>query len=61
MIVGAVTVIVWKNLSGGIFELYEILPGCILATIAILVFSKTQKVSPEAIKAFDDSWVELKK
>ena len=61
MIVGAITVIVWKNLSGGIFELYEILPGCILATIAILVFSKTQKVSPEAIKAFDDSWVELKK
>ncbi len=27
MLVGAVTVFLWRNASGGIFELYEILPG----------------------------------
>ena len=26
MVVGAVTVVVWSNLSGGLFELYEIVP-----------------------------------
>jgi sodium/proline symporter len=39
MITGAVTVIVWKQLSGGLFDVYELLPGFIFATIAILIFS----------------------
>ena len=39
MIVGAVTVIVWKQLTGGLFDVYEILPGFILAGAAILVVS----------------------
>ncbi len=39
MIVGALTVIVWKHLSGGLFDLYEILPGFILCTITIIVVS----------------------
>ncbi|MEO4049243.1 sodium/proline symporter PutP [Pseudomonas sp. CAU 1711] len=38
MIVGAVTVVVWKNWIG--LGLYEIIPGFILATLAILVFSR---------------------
>jgi len=59
MIVGALTVIIWKNLSGGIFELYEILPGCILATIAILVASKTQKTSDKAKQVFDQAWTNM--
>jgi sodium/proline symporter len=38
MIAGAVTVIVWKQLSGGLFDVYEILPGFIAgATAAVLV------------------------
>jgi sodium/proline symporter len=40
LIVGAVTVVVWKQLSGGIFEVYEILPGFILSTIAVVVVSR---------------------
>ena len=40
MIVGSFTVIVYKQLEGGIFDLYELLPGFITAWIAILVFSK---------------------
>jgi len=39
LLAGGITVIVWKNLSGGIFDLYEIVPGFILGLIAIVVFS----------------------
>lgn len=43
MVVGALTVIVWKNLSGGLFDLYEILPGFIFCTIAVIVVSLVDK------------------
>lgn len=36
LIVGAATVVVWKQLEGGIFDLYEILPGFVLCTIAVV-------------------------
>ena len=39
MIVGAVTVIVWKQLSGGLFDVYELLPGFIFATAAVVAGS----------------------
>lgn len=39
IIVGAITVVIWKQLSGGVFDLYEIVPGFILATMAIVVVS----------------------
>ncbi len=38
MVVGAVTVVVWKNWIG--MGLYEIIPGFILATLAIVLFSR---------------------
>jgi len=53
MITGAVTVVVWKQLTvaGMIpFELYEIVPGFILATIAIVVFSLTGNEPRKIIK-----------
>ena len=40
IVVGGVSVVVWKQLSGGIFELYEIVPGVLLATIAIWAVSR---------------------
>ncbi|MDB2562871.1 sodium/proline symporter PutP [Sulfurimonas sp.] len=40
MVVGAITVIVWKELEGGVFDVFELLPGFIFSWIAILVFSK---------------------
>ena len=53
MLTGAVTVIVWKQLSGGLFDLYELLPGFIFAWIAIIVFSQFGKQSTEEMhKAF---------
>ena len=40
MISGSLTVIIYKQLEGGIFDLYELLPGFIIAWIAIVLFSK---------------------
>ena len=39
MVVGALTVIIWKELSGGVFDVYELLPGFIFATMAIVIIS----------------------
>lgn len=39
MVAGGVTVLVWKQLDGGWFEVYEILPGVILASLAAVAFS----------------------
>ena len=39
IVAGALTVIVWKQLEGGIFDIYEIVPGFILALIAVIVAS----------------------
>ena len=47
MIVGAGTVIIWKQLHGGLFELYELLPAFIFATLAVLIFSKIFPVPVE--------------
>ena len=55
MIVGAITVIVWANLKGGIFELYELLPGFLLGFLSIVVFSLIgQKPSAQIDEEFSD-------
>ena len=54
MVVGAVTVVVWKNFIG--LGLYEIIPGFILATLAIVVFSKIGRpATPTMVKRFDEA------
>ncbi|MGM0417744.1 MAG: sodium/proline symporter PutP [Thermodesulfobacteriota bacterium] len=54
IVTGAVTVIVWKNIHGGIFDVYEILPGFIFCTIAVLIFSLIgRKASSEMSDTFD--------
>lgn len=53
MIVGAVTVIVWKNFIG--LGLYEIIPGFILASVAIVVFSKVGAPASNATRARFDA------
>ncbi|MGB6135972.1 MAG: sodium/proline symporter PutP [Shewanella sp.] len=53
IIVGAITVVVWKQLSGGIFDLYEIVPGFILATIVGVVVSKLSPPAPKTVADFD--------
>lgn len=51
IIVGAVTVVIWKQLSGGLFDMYEIVPGVIFATVAIFVVSKLGSLPDEEIQA----------
>ena len=52
MVIGAVTVVVWSNISGGIFELYEIVPGFLFASVAISVFKPEQNAS--TLTQYDD-------
>lgn len=61
MIVGALTVIIWKELQGGIFDIFELLPGFVLSWIAILLFSKYGTSNPDSIaKKFDEVQSRLK-
>jgi len=46
IIVGAVTVLVWKQLSGGIFDLYEMVPGVILSSLAVAVAGRIGPALP---------------
>jgi sodium/proline symporter len=55
MTVGAVTVVVWSNLSGGLFDLYEIVPGFVFASLVIVIVSSLKPASDsEALDRFDE-------
>ena len=54
MIIGAVTVVVWPMLET---DLYEMVPGFILATLAVLIFSKVGPQPTEEMKAEYDAAV----
>ena len=53
MITGAATVLIWKQLSGGIFDLYELLPGFVFALLTILIFSRLIPAKKEIMKSFN--------
>ena len=54
VIVGGCTVVIWKQLSGGIFDLYEIIPGFVLAGLGVILVSLvTTKPSASIEKQFD--------
>ena len=40
MALGALTVVVWANLQGGLFDLYEMLPGVLLSSLAIVIVTR---------------------
>ena len=48
---GGITVLVWKQLTGGLFDLYEIVPGFIVSVLLIVIFSKIDKQPSEKIHA----------
>lgn len=54
VVTGGATVIIWESLSGGLFELYSLVPGFLLSLIAIAVVSSIS-VKPNAAvqKQFD--------
>lgn len=49
IILGALTVIGWKQLSGGLFDLYEIVPGFLLCGLACILVSKLDREPEKAI------------
>jgi sodium/proline symporter len=53
MVLGAITVVVWKQLQGGIFDLYEIVPGFILCALAAVVVSLAEQPDPEVTVEFE--------
>lgn len=62
MIVGAITVILWSNLSGGIFDLYEIAPGFLLGSLTIVVFSLLKpEINMQVLTSFEEVELMLKK
>ena len=53
MIVGAVTVVIWKSVGLG-DTLYEIVPGFILNVVTILIVNLFTKPEPEVVAEFDE-------
>ncbi len=54
MVIGGITVLIWKQLEGGIFDLYEIVPGFVFGLFAIYVVSIIDnEPSKEIIKEFE--------
>lgn len=45
MVTGAVTVVVWKQLEGGLFDVYELLPAFLFALLSIYVVSRLTRRS----------------
>jgi len=55
MIVGAITVVVWSNLKGGLFDLYEIVPGFALASLVIVIITLLKPATDEqALNTFEE-------
>ena len=49
IIVGGLTVVIWKQLSGGLFDLYEIVPGFVFSMLSIVVTSVVTHAPEEAV------------
>ncbi len=49
IIAGGLTVLGWQHLQGGIFDIYEIVPGFLLSSIAIVVLSLISKAPAQEI------------
>jgi sodium/proline symporter len=55
MMVGGVTIVVWKQLTGGIFDVYEIVPGIIFATTSVVLVSLlTKEPEQQVIEQFNE-------
>ena len=56
ILVGAVTVIVWKNLEGGLFDLYEIVPGFIFALVSGVIVSNLNSINNDELNVQFDNY-----
>lgn len=53
LLCGSLTVLIWHNIEGGIFELYEMVPGFAASLIGILLGSLFFPAHPRALELFD--------
>ena len=53
ILVGGITACIWWLNSGGIFDIYEIVPGFLFSSISIVVVSLFTKVPKEIEDEFD--------
>jgi len=51
IIAGGTTVVLWKQLEGGIFTLYEIIPGFLLSVLAVVIASLIGRAPSAEIEA----------
>jgi len=51
MTTGALTVVIWSGLNGGIYDLYEIIPGFVLASLVIMLVSYWKPQTSEQVIA----------
>jgi len=58
IVVGGLTVVIWKQLSGGVFDVYEIVPGFIFSFLSIVVVSKLSPPPEGAVLIEFDKAVE---
>ena len=54
LICGGVTVVAWHNLSGGLFNVYEILPAFIICLVVTIVVSLFTKQDADVAARFDE-------
>ena len=56
MVGGGLTVLIWKQLEGGWFDLYEIVPGFAVSFLLIVLFSLIDKAPDQAVcKTFEEA------
>ncbi len=61
VLVGAVTVIAWSQLSGGLFDLYELVPGFTFASLAVVLVSLLSPAVGDGVGTqFDDMCAKLR-
>jgi sodium/proline symporter len=51
ILIGGLTVVIWKQLEGGLFDLYEIVPGCLFSLLAVVLVSLMGREPDEEIQA----------
>jgi sodium/proline symporter len=54
IVTGAVTVVIWANLDGGLFDVYEILPGFVIGAVTIVLVSLMEAPPKTTARFFND-------
>ena len=49
IITGGLTVVIWKQLSGGSFDLYEIVPGFVFSLLSIVITGQLSPVPQQTV------------